>query len=37
MKKEYKVEAFIPTVKGCGTADKGWDTERCSQYADFFK
>lgn len=35
MKTEYKVEAFIPTVKGCGARDKGWDEERCAQYADF--
>ena len=32
---EYKVKAFIPTVKGCGATDKGWDGQRCMDFQTF--
>lgn len=32
---EYRVESFIPTVKGCGAQDNGWDAERCRQFQQF--
>ena len=32
---EYVVDTFVPTVKGCGAEDKGWDPERCAQYQKF--
>ena len=32
---EYKVDAFIPTVSGCGAQDMGWDAVRCKQFQDF--
>jgi hypothetical protein len=35
MSVEYKVEAFVPKVMGCGAKDAGWDTKRCQQYQDF--
>lgn len=35
MKYDYKVETFVPTVKGCGATDKGWDAERCNQFQSF--
>ncbi|TKJ35938.1 MAG: hypothetical protein CEE38_13070 [Planctomycetes bacterium B3_Pla] len=35
MEHEYKVEVFVPTVKGCGSADMGWDNKRCQQFQAF--
>lgn len=35
MSYEYKVDAFIPSVSGCGAKDNGWDSERCTQYQTF--
>lgn len=35
MSKEYKVKAFLPTIKGCGAQDKGWNDERCQQFELF--
>jgi hypothetical protein len=32
---EYKVQAFLPTVSGCGAKDKGWDDQRCLQFQNF--
>lgn len=32
---EYTVSTFKPTVKGCGATDKGWNKERCDQFAEF--
>jgi hypothetical protein len=32
---EYKVHAFLPTVKGCGAQDQGWNSERCNQFQAF--
>lgn len=32
---QYKVEVFVPAVKGCGAQDMGWDDARRSQFADF--
>ena len=31
----YKVEAFVPEIKGCAAKDKGWDETRCGQFQDF--
>jgi hypothetical protein len=35
MQQEYRVESFVPAVKGCGAQDNGWDPERCRQFQDF--
>ncbi len=35
MQNEYKVKAFVPTVKGCGAEDTGWDESRCNQFQSF--
>ena len=35
MENEYRVEAFVPSVKGCGATDQGWDGERCKQFQKF--
>lgn len=35
MKYDYKVETFVPTVKGCGATDQGWDEARCGQFQSF--
>ena len=35
MKHEYRVGAFVPTVKECGAEDKGWDQERCAQFEGY--
>jgi hypothetical protein len=35
MQKEYKVKAYAPTVKGCGTPDVGWDEGRCEDFQKF--
>ena len=32
---QYKVDTFVPTIKGCGATDNGWTPERCDQYAKF--
>lgn len=32
---EYKVRAFVPTVKGCGSPDLGWDSTRCEDFQRF--
>jgi len=32
---EYKVDTFVPKVKGCGAQDNGWDSERCAQFQLF--
>ena len=34
-KTEYKVKAFLPTVKGCSGQDLGWDTRRCEEFQKF--
>ncbi|RYZ77052.1 MAG: hypothetical protein EOP05_03120 [Proteobacteria bacterium] len=35
MANEYKVKAFVPTVKGCGATDDGWGPERCLDFQNF--
>lgn len=35
MEFEYKVDAFIPKVAGCGAQDNGWDEARCLQFQQF--
>jgi hypothetical protein len=35
MKADYKVRAYIPTVKGCGATDMGWDESRCTDFENF--
>lgn len=35
MDHEYKVASFVPTVKGCGAQDQGWNDERCKQFEAF--
>ncbi|PJZ57228.1 DUF4177 domain-containing protein [Leptospira barantonii] len=32
---KYMVKAFVPTIKGCGAQDQGWDQARCQQFSDF--
>jgi hypothetical protein len=32
---DYKVEAFLPKIVGCGSKDNGWDKERCAQFQGF--
>lgn len=32
---EYRVRAYVPTIKGCGAQDKGWDEERCKDFENF--
>lgn len=32
---DYKVDAFVPNISGCGGKDKGWDKERCAQFQKF--
>lgn len=35
IKKEYKVRAYVPSVKGCGANDMGWDQSRCEDFQKF--
>lgn len=35
MQHQYKVEVFVPSVKGCGAQDLGWDIERRNQFQNF--
>lgn len=35
MNHQYKVEAFVPKVSGCGARDVGWDEKRCKQFEEF--
>lgn len=32
---QYKVRSYVPTVKGCGKQDMGWDQERCDDFQKF--
>lgn len=32
---EYKVQAFLPKISGCGGKDTGWDENRCGQFQTF--
>ena len=34
-KSEYKVHAYLPKLKGCGTQDLGWDPFRCEDFQNF--
>ena len=31
----YKVRTFVPTVKGCGAKDNGWDEAKCKDFEEF--
>ncbi len=31
----YKIKSFVPTLKGCGAADTGWDDSRCKDFEKF--
>ncbi len=35
MQREYKVKAFVPTVKGCNAQESGWGPERCADFQKF--
>lgn len=35
MNLEYKVRAFVPTVKGCGARDEGWNEGKCELFQQF--
>ena len=32
---EYKVKAYVPKLKGCGSVDLGWDEGRCNDFQSF--